>query len=347
MGLFNWGGDRKPNRPQEDSKLIDEAIERITDSDPRLRLTPRYKTQLAPAVEKAFEFAHAVVAGLPPAREANADAWAHDPVIRALFVSPEDLCCAFSRSHSLRRFFDDNPGAQEVHALLGMALHERTTFGVVQQGDSLHHDAPRVTVSFSDHHTRVCTDNEALLREEVARRIIDELGMQGLARIAADQQRRDSLQEDRALLKTRLTLLERRGCGMRSAVSKRAEDDAEQDAVDPLAVAKLRTELEDNAQQLAALGGRTDALKRDLEDICDVLTSPAQYMPISEKHWRLDAMNVVQPADAQQACFDLSLTVAHFAADPSQLRAFTLVRFPRRELRSSTSLLDEAAKGLL
>lgn len=339
MGLFNWRGDRK-QRPLQNTKQVDAAIERIAESNPRLRLAPRYKTRLAPAVAKSLEFANTVACALPAPREASATAWAQDPVIRAFFAAPEDIAHAFSRSHELRDYFEQNPGAQDAHALLGMALNERKTLGVEQQGDTVHRDVPRTTISFGDHRARVCAADEAGLRGEISRRIVDELALRGLELIAADQQRRDMLQQDRALLKTRQSLLERRGSGMRSALSGDSSDD-------PGALAKLRAELEENERQLAELGGRADALRRDLERVHDVFSEPAQFLLMSQRRMRLDAMNVVQNAETNQPCTELKLNVVQFTTDPPQTRAFALVRFPRSELRSASEILDEAARLLV
>ncbi len=339
MGLFNWRGDHKP-RPQHNTRLVDAAIERIAESNPRLRLAPRYKTRLAPAVAKSLEFADTIVNALPAPHEASAAAWAQDPVIRAFFAAPEDIAQAFSRSHELRNYFDENPGAQDAHALLGMALNERKSLGVEQRGDTVHRDVPRTTISFGDHRARVCAADEASLRSDISRRIVDELALRGLELIAADQQRRDMLAQDRALLKTRQSLLERRGSGMRSALSSDEADD-------PGALVKLRAELDENERQLAELGGRADALRRDLERVHDVLSEPTQFLLMSQRRVRLNAMNVVQNAETNQPCIELKLNVVQFTTDPPQTRAFALVRFPRSELRTASEILDEAARLLI
>lgn len=339
MGWFNWHGHGTLHQTPP-SHQIDAALERIVDSNPRLKLSPRYQTRLAPAVGRSLEFAHSVASALPAPRDASPSAWSQDPVIRAFFVSPDELCHAFSRSHELRDYFARNPGMDEAHALLGMAVMERKTLGAVQQGDTVRRDVPVTTISFDDHHARVCASDEPSLRDEITQRIIDELALRALELIAADQQRRDMLEHDRALLKTRLSLLARRGSGIRPAWPGHQ-------GADPAALAKLRAELDDNKQQLAALGGHADALRRDLERMHDVLSEPSQHLLITERRLRLNAMNVLQADDSCQAGVDLTLKMAHFTTAPPQTRAFALVRFPRSGLRSASDMLDEAARLLV
>ena len=74
------------------------------------------------------------------------------------------------------------------------------------------------------------------LRQELEWRIVDQLGLEGLAQVAADQSRRDMLEEERALLMTRLRLLERQGTGMRAAFGGDT-------AVDPLELTRLQAQL--------------------------------------------------------------------------------------------------------
>jgi hypothetical protein len=102
----------------------------------------------------------------------------------------------------------------EAFAVLGMAMTERRTFGVAQHGSTAYTDVQRTTVSFSDHRARVCANTEQTLREEIVRRVVNQLVLVALERMSSDMSRRGELEQERALLKTRLALLQRQGSGM-------------------------------------------------------------------------------------------------------------------------------------
>lgn len=341
MGIFNWwrrhGGDANNAQSVE---RINETVERIVTTNPRLRLARRYRARLAPAVATSLNYARDLVAALPPSREASAARWSADPYLRAFFVNPDDLGRAFSNSPDLRAYFDREPVVPEVCAVLGMEMVERQTLGVVMEGEVIRRDVLQTSVSFGDHRVRICGRTEPDLRQEIERRIIDQLALAGLALAAADQSRRDMLEQERALLKTRLRLLERQGTGMRAALGGDA-------VVGQTELSRLQAQLEENTRNLNNVGIRTEVLDRTLERLREVLAEPAQHIYVTSKHLRLDRMNIVLAANSPQAGEDIEFQIARIPDNPPQMRAFALVRVPRAVMRPRELLLDEAARGLV
>lgn len=76
MGILNWwrrhGADVNNTQSAE---RINEAVERIVTTNPRLPLARRYRARLAPAVATSLNYARDLVAALPPSREASAARW--------------------------------------------------------------------------------------------------------------------------------------------------------------------------------------------------------------------------------------------------------------------------------
>lgn len=58
-------------------------------------------------------------------------------------------------------------------------MTERHVLGVAQEGNSTRHDVPQTTPYFGDHRVRICSDTEASLRAEIARRMVDQLALEG------------------------------------------------------------------------------------------------------------------------------------------------------------------------
>jgi len=321
MSLREWWGrtfgDAAPDAPG-----VEDAIERIVQAaNPRLKLVSRYAKRLSPVVATSLGHVAALVAAIPPARTASVASWAADPCVAAFFATGQDIARAFSRSREVRAFFDANQGATEACVLLGMEMTERRVLGMDLQGDTVRGEVPQITLSFGDHRMRVCAGSEVELRAELARRLIEQLAMEGLRRAAGDQSRREDLSKDRALLQARLKLLERKGSGMQGAVAG--------EAVSQEARAKIAAELEQNAQALAAVGGTS--LERELGHICDILSQPAQALHVATRKVRLDRMNVMQDASSPNGT-ELAFEVARTDGPPPRARAFALVRFPRSDL---------------
>jgi hypothetical protein len=343
MGIFRRlrHGIRGGNpRRIEDAKRIAEAVERLTRLSPQLRLAKRYRSRLEPAVAVSLKYSDDLIASIPASREASAAAWSTDPYIHAFFAAPDDIAKAFSRSPELRAYFEENAGVDEAYAVLGMAMKERNTLGVALEGETMRRDVMQTTVSFSDYRVRICGRSEDDLRQELARRFVDQLGLEGLARIAADKSRRDLLEQERALLKTRLQLLERQGVGMRAVLGGDAEEESEE-------LERLQVQIEENEKNLDNLGIRSEALDRELGRLCEVLAVPRPHIYIANKNFRLNKMNVVLAGNSTRDGENFTFQIARIPTTPPQMRAFTLVRFARKDLLPAVNLLDEAARLLI
>jgi hypothetical protein len=200
--------------------------------------------------------------------------------------------------------------------------------GVALEGDAIRRDVVQRTVSFSDHQVRICGRSESELRQEIVSRLVDQLGLEGLARIEADKSRRDLLERERALLKTRLQLLKRQGIGIRSMFGN-------DDVAESGELGRLQAQIEENERSLNSLGIRSEALEHALNRVCEVLANPSQHIYVESKRFRLDRMNVVQLKDSAEPSEDITIQIARIPTTPPRMRAFTLVRFAFGELLAS------------
>jgi hypothetical protein len=322
-----------PHRAQE----VAQSITRIASAIPQLKLARQYDTRLAPAIRGTLDYARGIVAGLPAPRDADANAWSNDPYIHAFFATSGEVCHAFGRSHELRDWFDQHLDCTEVYAVLGMEVTERTVLGVAQQDGRTRTDVKQTTVSFSDHRVRIFGGTEADLHDEIVRRIVDQLALEALEQIANDKSRRDALEEERALLKARLQLLQRQGAGMHAVVSGTAP-------VELADLARLQRQIEENGRHLAELGFKTEAIERQFDTVLRIYADPAAQTYVTLRQLRLDKMNVVVDAAATQPAADIELRIARIPASPSEMRAFAIVRFRRADLPPADSLFGDTSR---
>lgn len=342
MGLLGRIFGSKDADHAPDDPRVPQMVARVLEMHTRLRLAPRCEARLSKALAPALAHISALVEGVPRAHQATTAAWSADPYMRAYFAAADDIGQVLARSRTLRAFFDDNPGADNAFAVMGMAMNERRTLGVAQVGDQTRSDVAQTTLGFSDHHIRLCGADEDELREEVTRRMIDQLAIEGLAQVAADTSTREDLEHDRALLATRLRLLERQGAGLRGMVS------AEDDDADPGELARVRAEVEENEQRLKDLGPRSEILSRQLDTLCHAFADATTLLQVSTVERRLDRMNVVvehgvgDEAGSQVLAFRL----ARVPGNPPQQRALALLQIARADMPRSVNPLDNAERML-
>jgi hypothetical protein len=339
MSFFGrlFGGSSRPETPHDGE--VERMTLRVIDLSPRLRLARGHEARLGAALAKTLAYLRELVAEFPAAHVANAAGWNSDPYLRAFFVSPDDIGMVLSRSTELAAFFEQAPGAHEASAVLGMGMNERKTLGVALEGDRTRSDVAQTTLSFCDHQIRICAGSDADLRQEIVRRMVDQLAIEGMSRIAAESVRRDVLQEEHALLATRLRLLDRQGTGMRSVMGGDSEVDAGE-------LARLRERLEENDQALKNLGPRSESLNRQLDGMCEVFADAGKLIHVKPRRLRLSPMNVVLPEQGPDEGCVLDLEIARVPGDPPRERAFALVRVARGDVPQPRNLLDEAARLL-
>ena len=340
MGILDWIlGRRAAGNPAEEAGAS-EALERIIQlTNPRLQYARRFRPRLVPAVRTAMDYARSMLASVPPAREASTQAWQSDVYMRAFFATADDLVRAFSRSPELRAWFDANPAAQEVSVVLSMLLVERKMLGVVLVGSELQRDVPQITVSFTDYRARICGPSESELRQDIERRIVDQLALTGMAKAMEDQSRREILEQERALLRARMRMLESQGAGLTALGGQ---------PVDAEKFDRLHADLAVNEQNLKVLATGSEALDYQLEQIRQVLASPQEHFFLSSKRLRLNSMNIELHDDDPQPAVNLDLQLARVPMPdaPAEMRTFVLTRFPRNALLPRGALLSEAARLL-
>jgi hypothetical protein len=340
MGVLSWLFDRDRAREKGGERRIRVAVDRILQMSPRLRLVTGYEARLESAAAVALDYVEGLIEAVPPAREASAAAWSLDPYIHAFFSTPDDVANVLSHSAELRQYFDEAPDAADAFAVLGMAMTERRVLRAKQEGQITRTDVARTTVSFGDHKMRVCARTENELREVLVQRVLEQLVLEGLAQVVADVSRRESLEQERALLHARTQLLERKGMGTSHVFGS---GDA---PVSVAELARLAAQVEENERALESLGQKTESLERELGLICEVVSHPATHVHVTRRALRLDAANFVIEDESEQG-IEIELNIAQIPANPGGLRTFMFIRFARRDLLPPVNMLDEARRLLI
>jgi hypothetical protein len=336
MGLFDaW---RKRALPLKSSR-VSAALVRDTSAyllrltNPRLALVPGFEQRLAEAVRGALDFMARCLETLPALHPIDPDNWMSAPQLASFFVSRDEMIHAFSASEPVQQYFAKNPVADSVCAVLTTRMIEREVFGVALSDGQLRNDVLQLRVSFSDPKVPIVAHSEAELRKAIGRRMIEELAMLGMERIAARQEEKRELGEARSLLLARERMLQQQGAGLGET---------------PTAIREIETRLRENARALARLGDGADALERDLDDICTVLGEAEHRVGVERRQLRLTATNqLVRQGDPGEPVrsFEQSFALVR-RGEQTRERAFLMTRFPRSALRTETLDLDAAARLL-
>ena len=260
------GGEVKGGYPESIVKM---AIERAVDgTDPWLRTVSGYKKKLRPAVIRAIDHVIALVDGLPPPIPVDLQCRGDDPLLKALFISLDEMRKVFGTDRMLTGFLRGAAVVPEkVFALLAMEMNEKVILGAELSGDIVVRDVPQLTVSFEGHRLIDPSGDQEETRRLLMRRAYDNLIKCALKRITMMKTERKYLERRHALLQSKLAILERGGW--------RFEGTGPADSSD---IPGLEEQIGQIESQLLEIGGDDRMLEVYLDIVIEVLGRPEEHL---------------------------------------------------------------------
>lgn len=271
--------------------LIEMAIERTLDGTyPRLRALSGYRKRLREPVIHAIDHVIALVDGIPAPVSASTEAYVEDPRLGALFLSAEHMCEVFVNDVELSEFRAKNPLCSDrINALLLAESKEKTILGVELIGELLCRDVPQITVSFRNHRLIDPSATEEEARRQLKRRAFDHLITLALSRIIDAKGERAGLTQQRALMRSKLAILNKGGWAFNDEPSQMA---------DP---ADIQAELDQIEAQLAALTVDESSFAGQLEIVAEAMSAAEQQLWVEPVEFHLDRLNIKRDADNPEA----------------------------------------------
>jgi hypothetical protein len=261
----------KAATPPELATAITRAVDRV---EPRLKYGGGYPERYRDAVAAAMAYSVELAGRIPGPVRINRESYVRDPLVHALFASPDDFHVAFCASRAMHDYRRDYPEAGEVYGLICMRRSTKSLLGCEMQGDQLRRDVPQQAVCFSGHTLADVANTEAEARARIADGVFDSLVDHVRLRIEARVRERADL--------------ENRCDELRAAIRLATPDKR----------VSLDVELRGLLGQLSALVPAL-MLDRYAEDFDAVLRVPEQYVFIDRQTMILDAMGILRSSDSE------------------------------------------------
>lgn len=261
--------------------LLKTVTERAIDgTDPRLRIVSGYAKILKKPILHAADYIIDMIDSLPEPVLAGRESLNSDPGIAALLYSAERMEQFIDRDPAVAEFRAANPLVDgPVTGLLVAHRSEKHGFGYGEVDGQTLKDVPRTTVSFDQQVLVALARDEQETRRLLKRRAFDHLLTVALLQISERKEERDSLAGRKALLRSKLDIMQRGGSFSQhtSAADK----------------TKLQASLKEIEQQLASLGASEDVLSANLATIADVLAKAESHLWLEQETLCLDRMYVL------------------------------------------------------
>lgn len=279
-------GAHDPAQQSLPAPLLRELVERAVDAtDPRMRILSGYARTLREPVAQAATHLIALVDSFAAPLPVNKSTLAANPALAALCYSTERFAQIAQRDRSLLEFRAANPATDaSVTALLVAERSEKRGFGVGEVQGQVVKDVPRTTIGFSGHLLLEPAMTEAETRRLLKRRAFDHVLALALAQISAGREEREKLGGRRALLRSKLDILQR-GSGFT------AQPDAGERA-------RLQGQLAEIEAQLAQLGPAEEVLAANLASLAATLAAAEQHLWLETIALHLDSNYVLHEGPA-------------------------------------------------
>jgi hypothetical protein len=275
------------SQPKGQDALIDEAIEKAVDAcDPRLRAVSGYKKKLRDATGSAVAHVLAFVGAFAPPLDVSPQLFTTDPRVRAYFGSADQISSVFSDSRPVREFLARPENAPLTHFVGGMRmqLDEKRTLTSELRGDTVQREVLGTAMNFGKHYVGLVAADEKSLRRDIEERAFVRLIECALERMTAERERKSELEEQRALLKTKLQFIKARGLGMQPLLEP-SDDSAPN-------FAHIEKTLEEVESKLRQAVPPTATLEHQIELMNDVMSHPKDYLSLGRKSAHITRMGM-------------------------------------------------------
>ncbi len=327
MGLLSAvSGLLRPAPPADPA--VRAALQRVDALvDPLLKTTPGFDRHLAAPVHHALGYCEGLVAGLPGPLAVDRRAFAADPLIHALFPTPDDIPLMLGRSQAVRDYLASAESweADHFYALLAARREEKRQFGLALQGDVVHDGVPQTILYFSDHTLVEPRPALAATLAGLRRSAFDSLLQSFKCHVEALRLEREAVRGDTSVERAHLTVLRGRTPGPEYAIHTRR-------------LAELDAHLRAVAESL-----QPEHLARALAAF---LLSPEMSLRLEPVSVRVDRLGVVVAAD--QAGAGETLHFPELTGRDRRLYLVMLCRIDRAEAQAAVdAVMDRQRRFLL
>ena len=307
-------------RHLQGSGTEDDFIRQTTDhvvqvADPVIRQAKGYRKVLRDPITGAMEYCKTLISTIPGPVVLDRNRYYDDPVVKALFASPDELDEVLQLSPEINALRNQGQTGEMV-ALLTMTQQERSIFGHKQEGEMLLREVRQQAVSFSDHRIVGAATDLNTARAGIADRGIEVLATAAMERITTLRAEKAEMEGKKEYLKGMVKILG--GQSYRQGMFA-------------VPTVKNRDELRKVEQLLSELNGKLEEVRSRIalpEDslgyLEEIMRQPEKILLAHSQSFRLNWMGV--RVDDEPASEGNTITLTEFSMEDQQ-RSAILVAF--------------------
>jgi hypothetical protein len=318
--VVGGSGRRLPDNEEEDAVL--DEIDRIAqETDSTILPVRRFRKKIVPSAGHAMEYISGLIPQVPGPVDFDPGRWDDDPLLRAMFISREELTGVLKSSKVLKDFFR-HAHATYAFAMLMAERKEKKFFGTEKNGEIFRRDVPQKAVYFENFKVVAPAADLAQTRLQVQHRALACLFTQAFEKITDLQLWKEDLEKHRELLEFKVQQPENKDLNTDLSHTG-ADDNQTQESLEAL---------RDINRKLEEIKAELDTPEDHIKHLNAILLNPEQYLRLGTVSLKLSRLGIrLGPSSTEPAN---EFTVAEFEIGQAMKRAVVWVKTGRTSVLS-------------
>ena len=310
--VVGWDPQRALDREKE-AAILDEIETIVQETDSTILPLHRFRKKILPSVRHSLQYISGLIPLVPGPVDLDPGRWDKDPLLKAMFISREELIDELKSSKALKKFFQ-RTNAPQAFALLAADQKEKNFFGTQKNGEIVRRDVPQKAVFFENFAVVAPAVELAETHRQIQHLALVTLFRQAFEKIV-------DLESWKNELKTQKDLLEFKVKGSDTSEPGSGGDPPE-DA--DLQMQKTLQILSDINQKLQEIEAELDSPEHRLSHLCSIIKNPEQTLALKTVFFKLCRLGIRLESDSTEPANEF--TVAELALGQEQKKVAVWVR---------------------
>ena len=262
-----------------------------------------------------MQYISGLIPQVPGPLELDPDRWNDDPLLRAMFISREELIGVLQSSKVLKNFFR-RTNASQAFAMLVAERKEKNFFGVEKNGDIVRRDVPQKAVFFEDFKVFAPAIELAETRLQTEHVALATLIRQAFEKITDLQLWKEELEKQRELLEFKVK---------RFDIYKPESELKHANASDSQMQETLKV-LSDINRKLKEIETELDTPEHRFSYLCSILKNPEQHLELKAVSYKLSRLGILLESSSTEPANEFTVAEFKLGQDLKQVSLWVRVK---------------------
>ncbi len=294
-----YGSGQRLLDHKAEAAVLDEIERIVLEIDSTILPVSRFRKKILPPVRHAMQYISGLIPQVPGPVDLDPKRWDEDPLLKAMFISREELVGVMQSGKALKNFFR-RTNASTAFAMLVANRKEKKFFGIEKNGEIVRRDVPQKAIFFENFKVFAPAIELAETRLQIQHLALVTLFRQAFEKITDLQLWKEELEKQRELLEFKVK---------RPDISEPVSELKHADASDNQMQEALHV-LSDINRKLKEIETELDTPEHRLSHLCSILKSPEQHLELKAVSFKLSRLGIRLESSSTEPANEF--TVAEF-----------------------------------